>query len=213
MRNGILKKLITATVIALPLFTAVTTYAGVDFHPAVTLAEAEQVANKYYYFIAYNNRDYGKSLPEEQRLDNLNRINSEVDRIHKTYSITLPKVSRLYVTDRIRGVYNPTRDEIAFSTNNLEHTLRHEFGHVIDIRHGINNAEWRSLVKTIESKYGFAPSDYARTNAAEYWAETFAYYTSPNYGKTINRFPEELESFMQNVVSEISDAKIMTASR
>jgi len=213
MKNATLKKLTAAAAIVLSLFTTARAIASVDFQPAATLAEAEQVAKQSYSFIAYNNNAYGESIPETERLGRLNRINSEINRVHETYAITLPKVSRLHVTDRNRGVYNPSRDEIAFSTNNMERTLRHEFGHVIDIRLGVNNSEWKNLIKTLDAKYGFAPSNYARTNEAEYWAEAFASYTSPQYGKTISRFPAELEGFIQNVLSRLSDKAVMTASR
>jgi hypothetical protein len=95
----------------------------------------------------------------------------------------------------------------------MERTLRHEFAHVIDIRLNVNNSEWKTLVRSLESKYGFAPSNYARTNESEYWAEAFAIYTSPNYAKSVIRFPAELESFIQNVLARMSDAKVLTAAR
>lgn len=213
MKNATLKNLATAAAIALSIFSSATLLASTEFTPAATLGEAEQAAKKSTFFVSYNTNAYGESIPEEQRLDRLNRINREISRVCDSYSITLPKVTRMNLLDSNRGMYNPTRDEIVFSTNNMERTLRHEFGHVIDTRLDINNDEWKNLVRTLETKYDFAPSGYARTNEAEYWAETFATYTSPNYGKTINRFPAELESFVQKVLARISDAKVLTAAR
>jgi hypothetical protein len=213
MKNATLKNLATAAAIALSLFSSATLLASAGFTPAATLGEAEQAAKKSTFFVSYNTNAYGESIPEEQRLDRLNRINREISRVCESYSITLPKVTRMNLLDSNRGMYNPTRDEIVFSTNNMERTLRHEFGHVIDTRLDINNDEWKNLVRTLKTKYDFAPTNYARTNEAEYWAETFATYTSPNYGTTIARFPAELESFVQNVLARISDAKVLTAAR
>ncbi|NTW55491.1 MAG: hypothetical protein HGB20_00400 [Chlorobiaceae bacterium] len=213
MKNATLKNLAAAAAVAMSLLTSASLFASTGFTPASTLQEAEQAAKKSTFFIAYNSNAYGESIPEQERLDRLNRINREIIRVCDTYSIVLPKVTRLNVLDSNRGMYNPTRDEIVFSTNNMERTLRHEFGHVIDSRLDINNGEWKTLVRTLETKYDFAPSNYARTNEAEYWAEAFAAYTSPNYGTTINRFPAELESFIQNVLARISDSKVLTAAR
>jgi hypothetical protein len=213
MKHATLKKLATAAAIILSVFSPAKSQASVDLTPAATLSEAEQVAKQSTLFIAYNNSPYGESISETERLNRLNRINSEIKRVSETYSISLPKVSRMHIVDSIRGMYNPSRDEIVFSTNNMERTLRHEFAHVIDVRLGINNSEWKELVRTMESKYDFAPSAYARNNESEYWAETFAVYTSPNYGKTINRLPAELESFVQKVIARISTVKVLTASR
>ncbi len=213
MKNATLKNLAAAAAIAISLLTSASLFASAGFTPASTLQEAEQTAKKSAFFIAYNSNAYGESIPEPERLDRLNRINREISRISDTYSITLPKVNRMNVLDSNRGMYNPDRNEITFSTNNMERTLRHEFGHVIDIRLDVNNSEWKALVRTLETKHNFAPSNYARTNEAEYWAEAFAVYTSPNYGTTINRFPAELESFIQNVLAKISDSKVLTAAR
>jgi len=213
MKNATLKTLAAAAAIALSLFSSPTLLASAGFSPAATLSDAEQAAKKTAFFVAYNNNAYGESLPEEQRLDRLNRINREITRVCDTYSITLPKVTRMNVLDSNRGLYNPTRDEIVFSTNNMERTLRHEFGHVIDARLDVNNDEWKALVSSLETKYNFAPSSYARTSDAEYWAEAFAVYTSPNYGTTVTRFPAELESFIQKVLAKISTSGVMTASR
>ncbi|NTU98038.1 MAG: hypothetical protein HGA62_09545 [Chlorobiaceae bacterium] len=213
MKNATLKNLATAAAIALSLFTSATLLASTSFSPAATLADAEQTAKNTTYFVAYKSNTYGESIPEEQRLERLNRINREITRVCDSFSITLPKVTRMNVLDSNRGMYNPDRDEITFSTNNMERTLRHEFGHVIDIRLNVNNGEWKTLVRSLESKYGFAPSNYARTNESEYWAEAFAGYTSPNYGTTINRFPAELERFIQKVLARISTVNVMTASR
>lgn len=168
----------TAILVISSIFTTGVSYASI-FLPAATLQEAEQIAKQSYRFIIYKNSQYGESIPEEARLDRLNRINRELHRMQEELALNLPVVSRLHMIARNRGIYNPTRDEIVFSMKNTEHTIRHELGHVIDIRMGINNSEWKNLVRTLQEKYGFAPSSYARTNDAEYWAEAFAYYREP----------------------------------
>jgi len=200
MKKSLITTLVTTAILLVSsIFTTGVSYASV-FQPAASLQEAEQIAKQSYRFIIYKNSQYGETIPEEARLDRLNRINRELHRMHEDLALNLPVVSRLHMIARNRGIYNPGRDEIVFSMKNTEHTIRHELGHVIDIRKGINNAEWKNLVRTLQEKYGFAPSAYARTNDSEYWAEAFAYYTSPEYGKSIGRFPAELESYMVNVI-------------
>ncbi|MCF8384053.1 MAG: hypothetical protein K9G39_10785 [Chlorobium sp.] len=203
MKKTFLTKLAATAALVIGSCLPAAVSASAALQPASTLAEAEQVARHSYHFIIYKNSPYGESIPEEQRLERLNRINLEVERIQKEYALNLPKVGRLHMIARSRGIYNPEKDELVFSTNNLEHTIRHEFGHVIDIKLGVNNQEWKNLVRSLISKYDFAPSNYARNNDAEYWAEAFAYFTSPKYGKTVGRFPAELENHLVKVLATI----------
>ena len=203
MKRSTLTRLSTAATIALTMLSAAPAIAANTFSPAATLSEAEAVAKQTYNFIAYNGRGYyGKKVSKDQRLDKLNRINKEVSRVESAYGIGLPRVNVLFVTDRNRGFYNYTRDEIVFSTNKLEHTIRHEFGHVIDRRLDVTGSEWRDLVKQMKAK-GFSPSKYANTNLEEYWAEAFAYFTAPGYGTSTEKFPAELESFITKVMNHL----------
>ncbi len=211
MTRSTFTSLLTAATIALTMLTAAPALAANTFTPAATLSEAEAVAKETYNFIAYNGRGYyGKKVSKEQRLNKLNRINKEVARVEATYGVELPRVNVLFVTDRNRGFYNYTRDEIVFSTNRLEHTLRHEFGHVIDRRMDVTGSEWRALVKQMKAK-GFSPSDYANTNLEEYWAEAFAYFTAPGYGTSTEKFPAELESFITKVINHLQSPRMLTS--
>ncbi len=211
MKRTTLKTLLTAATIALTMLSAAPAMASSTFSPAATLSEAEATAKQTYNFIAYKGRGYyGKKIEKDQRLARLNKINKEVSRVESAYGIELPRVNVLFVTDRNRGFYNYTRDEIVFSTKRLEHTLRHEFGHVIDRRLGVTGSEWRNLVNQMKAQ-GFSPSKYAETNLEEYWAEAFAYYTAPGYGTSTDRFPAELESFIAKVINNLQ-SPVMVAS-
>ena len=212
MKRTILNNLIAAAAIISTLFTTNVEATAADFSPAASLKEAELVAKETYNFIAYKSpRNYGKKIAKENRLDRLNQINKEVSRLEATYAIELPRVNILHMTDTNRGFYNYTRDEIVFSTNKLEHTLRHEFAHVIDRRYNITNGEWRNLVQQMKEK-GFSPSNYANTNLEEYWAEAFAYFTAPGYGTTVKRFPAELESFIHNVIVQLQSPAMVASN-
>ena len=212
MKRTIINNLIAAAAIISTLFIANVEATAADFSPAASLKEAELVAKETYNFIAYKSpRNYGKKIAKENRLDRLNQINKEVSRLEATYAIELPRVNILHMTDTNRGFYNYTRDEIVFSTNKLEHTLRHEFAHVIDRRYNITNGEWRNLVQQMKEK-GFSPSNYANTNLEEYWAEAFAYFTAPGYGTTVKRFPAELESFIHNVIVQLQSPAMVASN-
>lgn len=191
-------------------------HATTTLQSATELAEAERIAKQSYNFIIYTNSVYGQPVEDSEKLAKLNRINKEVDRLRNAYALNLPRVNKLHMVSRSRGMYNPVRDEIVFSMRNVEHTIRHEFGHVIDIKMGVNNREWKSLVKTMIDTRNYAPSEYAKNNEAEYWAESFAYFTSPEYGKSIKPFPAELEAHIMAVLAKISDnqnATMMLANR
>ncbi|MCG8343184.1 MAG: hypothetical protein MI684_10150 [Chlorobiales bacterium] len=208
MKRTTLTSFLTAATIALTFFSAAPVLATSNFTPAATLAEAEATAKQTYGFIAYNGRGYyGKKIDKDLRLARLNKINKEVSRVETTFGIELPRVNVLFVTDRNRGFYNYTRDEIVFSTKRLEHTLRHEFGHVIDRRLDVTGREWRDLVSQMKAQ-GFSPSRYAETNLEEYWAEAFAYYTAPGYGSSTDRFPAELESFIAKVIDQLQTSSL-----
>ena len=208
MKRTTLTTLLTAATIALTLLSAAPAQATSNFTPAATLSEAEATAKQTYNFIAYNGRGYyGKKIDKDQRLTRLNKINKEVSRVEAAYGIELPRVNVLFVTDRNRGFYNYTRDEIVFSTKRLEHTLRHEFGHVIDRRLDVTGREWRELVDQMKAQ-GFSPSRYANTNLEEYWAEAFAYYTAPGYGSSTKKFPAELESFIAKVIDQLQSPRL-----
>lgn len=213
MKRTTLTSLITAATITLTMLSAAPAMATRSFTPAATLSEAEAVAKQTYGFIAYKSAgNYGKKIAKEQCLERLNKINKEVSRVETAYGIELPQVKVLYVTDRSRGFYNYTRDEIVFSTKRLEHTLRHEFGHVIDRRLEVTGREWKSLVKLMKEQYGFSPSKYANTNLEEYWAEAFAYYTAPGYGTSIEKFPAELESFIAKVMTQLQSPAMLASN-
>lgn len=208
MKRTTLTTLLTAATIALTMLSATPVQATSTFTPAATLSEAEAIAKQTYNFIAYNGRGYyGKKIEKDQRLARLNKINKEVSRVKAAYGIELPRVNVLFVTDRSRGFYNYTRDEIVFSTKRLEHTLRHEFAHVIDRRLDVTGREWRDLVDQMKAQ-GFSPSKYAETNLEEYWAEAFAYYTAPGYGSSSDRFPAELESFINKVIDQLQSPRL-----
>lgn len=204
MKRSTFTKLISAVTIAITMIAAAPVNAAVTFTPATTLSEAEATAKQTYNFIAYKGYGhYGKKVSADQRLAKLNRINKEMDRVEAAYGIELPRVNVVYVTDTNRGFYNDRRDEIVFSSRRLEHTLRHEFGHVIDNRLEVTGREWRDLVNKMKKQYGFSPSNYANKNLEEYWAEAFAYYTAPGYETSKEKFPEELESFITKVISQL----------
>lgn len=204
MKRTTLTKLITAAAIALTMIAPAPVNAEASFTPATTLTEAEATAKQTYNFIAYKGYGhYGKKVSADQRLAKLNRINKEMDRVETAYGIELPRVNVVYVTDTNRGFYNDRRDEIVFSSKRLEHTLRHEFGHVIDNRLEVTGREWRDLVRTMKKEHGFSPSNYANKNLEEYWAEAFAYYTAPGYGTSTDKFPAELESFITKVITQL----------
>ncbi|MBC8524966.1 MAG: hypothetical protein H8D27_06405 [Chlorobium phaeobacteroides] len=212
MKRSTLTRLITAATIALTMLSAAPAMANNTFTPATTLEAAEAAAKQTYNFIAYKSQgNYGKKIAADQRLDRLNRINKEVSRVETAFAIELPRVKVLYVTDRSRGFYNYTRDEIVFSTKRLEHTLRHEFAHVIDRRIGVTGREWKSLVNQMKAQ-GFSPSNYAETNLEEYWAEAFAYFTAPGYGTTTEKFPAELESFITNVINQLQSTTMLASN-
>ncbi|MCF8217309.1 MAG: hypothetical protein K9I59_10870 [Chlorobium sp.] len=204
MKN-LLNTRIATMLTLLSLWLPVSAHATNAMQSATSLTEAESIAKQSYHFILYKNSPYGESIDETRRLAKLNRINKEVNRLRNAYALNLPKVNKLHVVSRSRGMYNPVRDEIVFSMLNVEHTIRHEFGHVIDIKMGVNNREWKSLVKTMIDTYNYAPSEYAKNNEAEYWAESFAYITSPEYGKSIKPFPAELEAYMIAELAKISN--------
>jgi hypothetical protein len=204
MKRTILNNLIIAATLITSLAGIPSTADARQFTPAATLEEAEKVAKATYNFIAYKSPAfYGTKVEKHQRIGRLNQINKEVHRLEAAYGITLPRVNILHVTDTNRGFYNYRRGEIVFSTRKLEHTLRHEFAHVIDRRLEITGRNWHNLVRTMKQQYQFSPSDYALTNTEEYWAEAFAYFTAPDYGKNGQRFPEELERFIMNVIQQL----------
>ncbi len=212
MKRSTLTTLISTATIALSLFSAAPATADADFSPAATLSEAEATAKQTYNFIAYKGRgNYGKKIDKDLRLARLNKINKEVNRVETAYGIDLPRVNVLFVTNTSRGFYNYTRDEIVFSTKRLEHTLRHEFAHVIDRRIGVTGREWKSLVKEMKAQ-GFSPSTYADTNLEEYWAEAFAYFTAPGYGSSSDRFPAELERFITNVINQLQNSTMLASN-
>jgi len=211
--NTRLATLLTLLLIAIMPAAA---HATTTLQSATELAEAERIAKQSYNFIIYKNSVYGQSVEESEKLAKLNRINKEVHRLRTEYALNLPKVNKLHLVSRNRGMYNPVRDEIVYSDRNVEHTIRHELGHVVDIRLGVNDSEWKSLVRKMTETYNYAPSEYAKNNAAEYWAESFAYFTSSEYGKSIKPFPAELEAYMMAVLAKISDnqnATLMLANR
>ena len=208
MKRTTLTTLITAATIALSMLSTAPALAASNFSPAATLSAAEATAKQTYNFIAYKGYgNYGKKVSADQRLAKLNRINREMNRVETAYGIALPRVNVVYVTDTNRGFYNDRRDEIVFSSKRLEHTLRHEFGHVIDNRLEVTGREWRDLVSQMKAQ-GFSPSRYANTNLEEYWAEAFAYYTAPGYGSSIERFPAELESFVAKVIDRLQSSSL-----
>lgn len=209
MKRTFITSLIATASIAVSLFTAAPVFADSSFSPASSLADAEASAKQSFNFIAYKGYGrFGKKVSPELRLEKLNRINRELLRVESAFGIELPRVNVVYVTDTSRGFYNDRRDEIVFSSKKLEHTLRHEFGHVIDNRLDVTGREWRDLVNRMKDVHGFSPSNYANTNLIEYWAEAFAYFTAPDYGLNSDRFPAELESFISKVIDQLQSPRL-----
>lgn len=75
---------------------------------------------------------------------------------------------------------------------------RHEIAHLIEHRKFlfVDNKWFRILLEIDEHT---VISEYAATNPWEAFAEAFAIYTSPLYGKKLKRLPKEIEEYLESL--------------
>lgn len=78
-------------------------------------------------------------------------------------------------------------------------TFRHELGHAVDTRKGrlSDTQEWIDILSGID--IGRDITEYAKVSRKEAFAEAFALYTSPEYGKKVKRLPPTVEQFFESI--------------
>lgn len=101
--------------------------------------------------------------------------------------------------------------------NSTAGTLRHEFAHYLDdVRSGISSGLsskpgdeifragrplLKEVIKELGGKVGSKVSKYAKEDQAEFFAEAFAAYTHPSYGKEgTPRLPPSVEDYMKRAI-------------
>jgi len=83
----------------------------------------------------------------------------------------------------------------------LEAAIRHEYGHYLALKVP-NWIEWTDNVYdkiTGNDTFKERVSGYAGTNYEEGWAESFTAWSHPNYKKSKNRLPKEVEDYFDNI--------------
>jgi len=117
-----------------------------------------------------------------------------------------PKVDKIQVA--VRGAQTKSanfRLGKGLVDSSLRGTVRHEYGHYVrDVLHPerVSKGWWGVWEAHSGEEWAKTVSVYAKTNASEAWAESFAVYTHPTYGQPgIPRLPIDVESFMKKVVT------------
>jgi len=92
------------------------------------------------------------------------------------------------------------------SESHISIVTRHEYAHLMDFQHGVTrSARFRELRDRLRIDDKFTAgsiSEYAGTNAMEWFAEAMSQYTSPLYGQVKARFPKKLEDFLESVLDK-----------
>ncbi len=89
--------------------------------------------------------------------------------------------------------------------SHIKYNVRHEYAHILDGKFGITKSDEFFKLRDGLGRKGFAGpqiSEYAIKNSREWWAESFAQYTSPLYEK-YKKFPSELEKFFDDILGRI----------